>query len=108
MKEGLTTVVSLRERYERVCVQDKGSVYNQDLVQTLQLGYLLDVAWLCAEGALRRQESRGGHFRTDYPKLDNERFLQHTYCRRRGDGSLDLSYGPVTIQDIEPQAEVKY
>ncbi|NQT87404.1 FAD-dependent oxidoreductase [bacterium] len=108
MARGLDAVRGLRERVDGLYVQDKGSTYNQDLVLLLQLEHMLDVAWMCAEGSLPREESRGGHFRTDFPKLDNERFLQHTLLRRGPDGDMVRSYCPVTLEDIEPLTEVKY
>ncbi len=108
MERGLATVRGLRERFERVYPQDQGTVFNHDLVQVLQLENLLDVAWMCAEASLPRTESRGGHYRTDYPKMDNENWLKHTLMRRGADGGMEIAYKPVTIEDIEPEAEVKY
>ena len=108
MRAGLDAIVALRERYANVYAQDKGSIFNHDLIHILQLGCMLDVAWMCARASIERRESRGGHYRTDFEHLDNERFLKHSMLRRGPGGEMDLSYKPVTIEDIEPQAEVKY
>ncbi|HPD13906.1 MAG TPA: FAD-binding protein [Planctomycetota bacterium] len=108
MSQGLDEILALRERAERVAVQDKGRTFNHDLFLVLQLEAMLDVAWMCAAGAIRREESRGCHYRNDFERLDNERFLKHTLARRAPDGSMALSYKAVTIEDITPQAEVKY
>ena len=107
-RAGLEAILSLRGRYGNVYAQDRGATFNQDLLQVLQLENMLDVAWMCAEGSRLRQESRGGHFRTDFPKLDNDRFLRHTMLSRTSDGEMQLSHEDVTIEDIEPEAEVKY
>ena len=66
------------------------------------------LAWMCAEGSISRTESRGCHYRTDHRKMDNQRFLRHTMLRRGDDGEMKLSYNDVTIEDIQPEAEVKY
>jgi len=108
MRQGLQDILRLRERAATVGVQDKGRTFNHDLFLLLQLEAMLDVAWMCAAGALPRQESRGCHYRNDFERLDNERFLKHTILRRGPDGAMELSYKDVTIEDIRPQAEVKY
>lgn len=108
MTKGLDAIVELRDRYQRVAVRDQGAVFNLDLVRTLELGCMLDVAWMNAVGSLARRESRGGHYRTDCPKLDNEGFLKHSILTRGPDGDMQLSYRDVTVEDIEPLAEVKY
>jgi succinate dehydrogenase / fumarate reductase flavoprotein subunit len=108
MERGLETILRLRDSFDRVYPEDKGTVFNHDLVQVLQLENLLDVALMCAEASLPRTESRGGHYRTDFWKMDNENWLKHTMMRRGADGGIEIAYEPVTIEDIEPEAEVKY
>ncbi|HCX85846.1 MAG TPA: succinate dehydrogenase flavoprotein subunit [Micrococcales bacterium] len=85
-KESLTTVLAdieaLRERYARVGVSDRGSVYNTELVEALELGFLLELAEVVVVGALAREESRGGHFREDFPNRDDEKFMLHTMAYR--------------------------
>jgi succinate dehydrogenase / fumarate reductase flavoprotein subunit len=108
MEEGKEKILALRERFGNVWVEDKGSVFNHNLIVTLQLESVLDVALMNAVTSLPRQESRGGHYRTDFPKMDNANFLKHSILRRGPDGEMDLSWRAVTIEDIEPEAEVKY
>ncbi len=77
-------VDGLRERYERVVVEDKGDVFNSDLTQALELGFLLDLAACMVVAGIARKESRGAHARPhDYPDRDDENFLKHTITRGR-------------------------
>ena len=77
-----TIVAELRERYERVVVEDKGDVFNNDLTQALELGFLLDLAECMVIAGLARKESRGAHARPyDFPERDDENYLRHTIVR---------------------------
>ena len=67
----LTKIHELQERYTSVTVQDKGKQFNTDLLEAVELGFLLDLAEVVVTGALAREESRGGHFREDFPKRDD-------------------------------------
>ncbi len=108
MAEGQKTILELRERYESIVVQDKSAVFNLDLIQALQLGCMLDVAWMNTVASIARRESRGGHYRTDFPKFDNANFLKHSLLTRGPEGDMQLAYRDVTIEDVQPEAEVKY
>ena len=108
MREAVPVLDDLGARYRKAWLRHKGAIYNQDLVHTWQLGNMLDLCRAIALGATHRLESRGAHYLEEYPRLDNERFLRHTAVRRRGGGALDLSYKPVTIEDIEPVSEIQY
>ena len=101
------TVRSLRERATALCVQDKGSRYNTDLGEALELGFLLDCAEATVESALARKESRGGHAREDYPERDDTNWLTHTLAYRDpGGGTPRLEYRPVTVTKFEPKPRV--
>jgi succinate dehydrogenase / fumarate reductase, flavoprotein subunit len=100
-------VQGLRERYERVVVDDKGHVFNSDLTQTLELGFLLELAECMVVSGLARKESRGAHARPyDYPDRDDENYLRHTLVTWE-DGSPSLDWKPVTITKWQPE-ERKY
>jgi succinate dehydrogenase / fumarate reductase flavoprotein subunit len=97
----------LRDRYERAAISDKGAVYNTDLMETVELGYLLDCADALVAGALVRTESRGAHFREDHPLRDDANWLKHTLAYRGPDGSIHMEYKPVKMGPYIPM-ERKY
>jgi succinate dehydrogenase / fumarate reductase, flavoprotein subunit len=100
-------LANLRERYERVGAADKGGVYNTDLMETVELGFLLDCAQTLVHAARARTESRGGHFREDHPLRDDANWLKHSLATRREDGSIALEYKPVKMGPYIPM-ERKY
>ena len=107
MKEQERIVGYLRERYERVVVDDKGEVFNNDLTQALELGFLLELAACMVVAGIERKESRGAHARPyDYPDRDDENFMKHTIVRWVGDHPV-LDWKPVTMTKWTPQ-ERKY
>jgi len=100
-------VADLRDRYESVVVDDKGAVFNTDLTQALELGFLLELADCMVVSGLARKESRGAHARPhDYPDRDDENFMKHTVVRSV-DGRSQLDWRPVTVTKWQPQ-ERKY
>ena len=107
MLEQGTIVQSLRERYERVVVEDKGDIFNTDLTQALELGFLLELAECMVVCGLARKESRGAHARPyDHPDRDDENFLQHTLVTWEDDAPK-LDWKPVTFTKWQPE-ERKY
>jgi succinate dehydrogenase / fumarate reductase, flavoprotein subunit len=101
-----TKVRELRERYKFVKLEDKGRCFNTDLLETMELENLLDLADCTVESALARKESRGAHAREDFPKRDDANFLKHTLAYGRN-GQVELKYKPVVITKFQPQ-ERKY
>jgi succinate dehydrogenase flavoprotein subunit len=96
-------VAGLRERYERVVVDDKGQVFNNDLTQALELGFLLELAACMIEAGVARKESRGAHARPDdYPARDDANFMKHTMVTWRDDRP-ELYWEPVRVTKWEPQ-----
>ncbi|GIG40373.1 succinate dehydrogenase flavoprotein subunit [Cellulomonas phragmiteti] len=83
LTQALADIKALRTRFEAVSVQDKTRTFNTDLLEAVELGFLLDIAETVVVGALNREESRGGHFREDFPDRDDARFMQHTMAYRR-------------------------
>jgi succinate dehydrogenase / fumarate reductase flavoprotein subunit len=106
LKEASDELANLRDRYSLLGVQDKGSVYNTDLMETVELGFLLDCADTLVTAALARDESRGGHFREDHPMRDDANWLQHSLAYRDGDG-IRLEHKPVKMGPYVPM-ERKY
>jgi succinate dehydrogenase / fumarate reductase flavoprotein subunit len=95
-------VDELRERYARVIVEDKGQVFNNDLTQALELGFLLELAACMIVAGLERKESRGAHARPyDFPDRDDENFMRHTLVRWV-DGAPKLGWRPVTVTKWQP------
>jgi succinate dehydrogenase / fumarate reductase flavoprotein subunit len=103
MTEQGAIVESLRERYERVVVEDKGRVFNSDLTQALELGFLLDLAQCMVVAGIARKESRGAHARPyDFPERDDANFMKHTLVNWTDDGPA-LEWRPVTVTKWQPQ-----
>jgi succinate dehydrogenase / fumarate reductase flavoprotein subunit len=110
-EESLRDMVNLLEeykaRYEQVAIDDKGEVYNYDVTEALELGYLLDLAEALVVSARARTESRGAHFRDDHTMRDDANWMKHTLAARREDGTVELSYKPVD-GDLYMPMERKY
>ncbi|MGU3431626.1 succinate dehydrogenase flavoprotein subunit [Actinomycetes bacterium M1A6_2h] len=110
LKQALTDIQSLKERYAHITVQDKGKRYNSDLLEAIELGFLLEMAEVTVVGALNRKESRGGHSREDYPDRDDVNYMRHTMAYKEGKDLLSdirLDYKPVVQTRYEPM-ERKY
>lgn len=99
-------LVELKDRYGKVAVQDKGSRYNSELMETYELGYLLDIADALVVSAEARTESRGAHSREDFPARDDVNWLKHTLAYKT-DSGIRLAYKPAVITKFEPK-ERKY
>jgi succinate dehydrogenase / fumarate reductase flavoprotein subunit len=111
IKTAVEKIAELRERYRNVSIQDKGKRFNTDLLEAVELGNLLDLAEVMAVSALARKESRGGHYREDYPNRDDVNFMRHTMAYREvgddGTESIRLDYKPVVQTRYQPM-ERKY
>ncbi|GBD22065.1 Succinate dehydrogenase flavoprotein subunit [bacterium HR28] len=95
----------LRTRYSQIRIDDKSRTFNMELVEAIELGFLLDCAEAIAASALAREESRGAHYREDFPARDDANWLKHTLIARTS-GGLQLSYKPVVITRFEPKERV--
>ena len=99
------TIKHLRDEYPRVAVDNKGKVFNTDLMFAIELDYMLDVAQTICAGANARKESRGAHYRTDMPERDDKNWLKHTLVYKDGDGTR-VETSEVTITNWEPVERV--
>ncbi|MFC7819161.1 MULTISPECIES: succinate dehydrogenase flavoprotein subunit [unclassified Streptomyces] len=111
IKTAVEKIGELRARYQNVAIQDKGRRFNTDLLEAVELGNLLDLAEVMAVSALARKESRGGHYREDFPNRDDVNFMRHTMAYREvgddGAESIRLDYKPVVQTRYQPM-ERKY
>lgn len=101
MQEARAAIQALQLRARHMCVQDRGQIFNTDLIQALELQCLLDIAETIVVGALGREESRGAHYRADFPTRNDNAWLRHTISHRHTDGP-HLTYTPVTITRFPP------
>jgi fumarate reductase flavoprotein subunit len=106
MKQGVDQLRELQERAARVGVRDTSRTFNTELTAALELANLLDVAECMLASGLQREESRGAHQRTDFPKRDDERFLVHQLVTRGSDGTPRVDRLPVTITRWPPGERV--
>jgi len=102
MARSVKEIEGLRERYRLVRAQDRGSSFNTDLLELIELGNLLDLSWVTAISALNRQESRGGHSREDYPDRDDPNWLKHTLAFLEK-GAVRLAYKDVDVSIWTPK-----
>ena len=103
LSRALSEIRRLQEEYERVAIHDKGLRFNSDLLEAIELESLLGLAEAIIVSALNRQESRGAHYREDYPERDDQNWLKHTLIRKTG-RAPEVFYKPVTITRFQPKA----
>ena len=113
LKEARDVIEDLRRRYKNISVQDKGKRFNLDLLEAIELGFLLDLAEVITVAALHRKESRGGHYREDFPDRDDENFMKHSMSYRDGEAvtedikGIRMETKPVVFTRYQPM-ERKY
>ncbi len=108
LNNALKKIAELKDRYKKVKVVDKGNCFNRNLLDVLELGHMLELAEVITLGALKREESRGAHYREDFSKRDDEKFLHHTLFRCSGkDREPEYFTKSVSITRFEPK-ERKY
>jgi succinate dehydrogenase / fumarate reductase flavoprotein subunit len=106
LDEALAVIADLRKRYKNIQVQDKGSRFNTDLLEAIELGFLFDLAEVLVVTSKERRESRGGHFREDYPTRNDEKFMVHSMAYKNG-SKIKIDWKPVVITNYPPM-ERKY
>jgi succinate dehydrogenase / fumarate reductase flavoprotein subunit len=114
LKSVTNTIQELRKRYRNISVTDKGQRYNTDLLEAVELGFLLDLAEVTVYSARNRKESRGGHMRDDFPERTDKKYMVHTMAYLTGDPESDhagdhikIDWKPVVITNYQPM-ERKY
>ncbi len=93
----------LKEEAESAYIDDRGTVFNQDVLGAIELGYMLDCAEAIVMGALERKESRGAQFRLDFPQRNDDEWLKHINISANGGDVPQVSYSEVTMTQWEPQ-----
>ena len=93
----------LKEEAAVAAIDDRGSIFNQDVIAAIELGYMLDVAETIVVGAIERKESRGAQWRLDYPGRNDEEWLKHIDISMNGADVPQVSYSPVTITRWQPE-----
>ncbi len=97
-------IKDLRKRYKNIRIEDKSKIFNTELQEAIEFGHMLDYSAFIAQSALARKESRGAHYREDYPTRDDENFLQHTMGYMDRDGNVNLDYMDVVLGKHELKA----
>jgi succinate dehydrogenase / fumarate reductase flavoprotein subunit len=105
LTSGIDAIRDLSGRYARIAVKDKGRIFNYELMEALELGHQLELCGVILASALRRRESRGAHFREDYPERDDAAYLKHTLTFLTPAGP-EVRYRPVSITLFQPKARV--
>ncbi len=103
LNAALETILRLKDEADAAYIDDAGTVFNQDVLGAMELGYMLDCAQATIVAAIERKESRGAQFRTDYPERDDDEWLKHIDITRGDDGEPVISYSPVTITRWQPE-----
>ena len=102
IETALETVQQLKEEAKSAYIDDRGAVFNQDVLGAIELGFMLDNAECTCIGALQRKESRGAQYRTDFPERNDDEWLKHIDLSMNGEGP-EISYSDVTITQWQPQ-----
>ena len=102
LKQGIDDLRTLKGRFSSVAVTNKGRSFNYELMETIELGHQLDLCEVILASALSRRESRGAHFREDFPERDDQNYLRHTLVFDTPEGPR-IDYKPVKITRFQPQ-----
>jgi succinate dehydrogenase / fumarate reductase, flavoprotein subunit len=100
----VTILRDLMARYNNIGITDRGEKYNTDLLEAIELGFLLDNAEALVHSALNRRESRGAHAREDYLDRNDKEFLKHTMCYQLEPGKTQIKWKDVVLGKYEPKA----
>jgi len=104
LEEQMVIIEALQARYKNISIKDKSKIFNTELQEAIEFGHMLDYSLFIVASALARQESRGAHFREDFPTRDDEKFLKHTMAIMDENGKISLDYMDVTLGRHELKA----
>ena len=99
----LKSINSLLKKFKNIRIDDKSNTFNTDLQEAIELGHMIEFSKFIVDGALNREESRGGHFREDFPTRDDKNFLKHTYATMDKDFNMSQEWGEVVLGKFEPK-----
>jgi succinate dehydrogenase / fumarate reductase flavoprotein subunit len=105
LRQGIDALLALKERFSRVAVTNQGRSFNYELMETIELGHQLDLCEVILVSALNRRESRGAHFREDFPERDDRNYLRHTLAFDTPEGPR-IDYKPTKITRFQPEVRV--
>lgn len=103
MKKAVKKIEELKERAKNIGVDDKSKLFNTDIVEAFEFSNILLIAEVIANGAILRKESRGAHYRNDYPERDDENWLKHTLATLGDNGNIKFDFSEVSITKFKPQ-----
>ncbi len=103
MKKALDKINELKERAKNIGIDDKSKTFNTDIVEAFEFNNILLIAEVIARGAILRKESRGAHYRTDFPERDDENWLKHTLATLDGNGNIKFDFSEVAVTKFKPQ-----
>jgi succinate dehydrogenase / fumarate reductase flavoprotein subunit len=103
LERQITLIDELLERFNNIRIDDKSDTFNTDLQEAIELGHMLEFSKFIVVGALNREESRGGHYREDFPTRNDEKFLKHTYAYMDKDFNITQEWGDVVLGKFEPK-----
>jgi succinate dehydrogenase / fumarate reductase flavoprotein subunit len=102
LKAMVSDLKNLEKRFKNIRIEDRSRTFNYDLLEAIELGHMLNFAEIIVSGAIAREESRGAHSRTDFPKRDDAKWLKHTIAWKEGD-RIRFDYKPVVITRFQPK-----
>jgi succinate dehydrogenase / fumarate reductase flavoprotein subunit len=103
LEKQIKLIDRLLKRFNNIRIDDKSETFNTDLQEAIELGHMLEFSKFIVDGALNREESRGGHYREDFPTRDDKNFLKHTYATMDKDFNLTHEWGKVVLGKFEPK-----
>ena len=106
LEAALGTIQRLKKRYGNIRIEDKGRTFNQEIIEAVELGFMLELSEAIIVSAIAREESRGAHYREDFAVRDDAKFLKHTLVSKLGSKNPSISYKPVVITRFEPKPRV--